>query len=50
MDDDIRLLGLGVARVHEGSVSEIAKARSYDRGDDFLLQEMIEPKWGKCYE
>jgi hypothetical protein len=35
----------GVARVNGGSVKEIAKARMFDRGDDFLLQEFIEPKW-----
>lgn len=35
----------GVARSNGGSVREIAKARRYDRGDDFLLQELIEPVW-----
>ncbi len=35
----------GVARVHGGSVKEIARARKFDRGDDFLLQELIEPEW-----
>lgn len=35
----------GVARVGNGSVKEIARARRFDRGDDFLLQEMITPQW-----
>ncbi len=35
----------GVAKVSRGSVREIAKARRYDRGDDFLLQKYVEPVW-----
>jgi len=35
----------GVAKVARGSIREIARARRYDRGDDFLLQEFVEPAW-----
>lgn len=35
----------GVARVNAGTIREIAKARRYDRGDDFLLQSMVVPEW-----
>jgi len=35
----------GVVRVDRGSVREIARARRYDRGDDFLLQQLVEPVW-----
>ncbi|MBU2044980.1 MAG: hypothetical protein KJ619_07135 [Candidatus Omnitrophica bacterium] len=55
-DDDRKQLGvpfvikpalgygqLGVIRDAHGSVREIAKARNYDRGDNFLLQEKIVP-------
>lgn len=35
----------GVAMVNGQPVKEIAKARQYDRGDDFLLQQFIEPVW-----
>lgn len=34
---------LGVIRDAHGSISEIAQARNYDRGDNFLLQEKITP-------
>ena len=34
---------LGVVREAKGSIKEIAKARKYDRGDNFLLQEKISP-------
>ena len=33
----------GVVKNAEGSLTEIAQARHYNRGDDFLLQEKIEP-------
>lgn len=35
----------GVAEVEQGSLKEMARARRYDRGDDFLLQEFVEPVW-----
>ena len=35
----------GVATVDDGSVEEICRARRYDRGDDFLLQQLVEPRW-----
>ena len=35
----------GVARVNNGTIREIAKARRYDQGDDFLLQSLIVPEW-----
>jgi len=35
----------GVARVKRGTIREIAKARRYDQGDDFLLQSLIVPEW-----
>lgn len=35
----------GVAKAYRGSVREIARARHYDRGDDFLLQKCVEPIW-----
>jgi hypothetical protein len=35
----------GVLRVRSGTVKEIRKARRYDRGDDFLIQELVEPEW-----
>jgi len=35
----------GVVKVDRGSVREIAKARRFDKGDDFLLQQFIEPIW-----
>ena len=35
----------GVARVEGGTLREIARARRFDRGDDFLLQKLIEPTW-----
>lgn len=35
----------GVATVDNGSVEEIARARRYDKGDDFLLQQLVEPRW-----
>ena len=35
----------GVAQVDAGSVREIARARQYDEGDDFLLQQLVEPQW-----
>jgi len=35
----------GVARANAGTIKEIAKARRYDRGDDFLLQRMVVPEW-----
>jgi hypothetical protein len=35
----------GVARVNSGSIKEIARARRFDQGDDFLLQEIITPEW-----
>jgi hypothetical protein len=34
---------LGVIRDARGSISEIARARKFDRGDNFLLQEKILP-------
>ena len=34
---------LGVVREARGSIREIARARSFDRGDNFLLQEKITP-------
>ncbi|MBN1585938.1 MAG: hypothetical protein JW937_00740 [Candidatus Omnitrophica bacterium] len=34
---------LGVIREAKGTIREIAGARKYDRGDDFLLQERIVP-------
>ena len=34
---------LGVIRDARGSIREIARARNYDRGDNFLLQEKINP-------
>jgi len=34
---------LGLVRDARGSIREIAKARNYDRGDNFLLQEKIIP-------
>jgi len=33
----------GVIKNADGSLAEIAKARHFNRGDDFLLQEKIEP-------
>jgi len=33
----------GVVKESRGSISEIAKARHYDRGDDFLLQQICNP-------
>ena len=33
----------GVVKNANGSISEIAQARHFNRGDDFLLQERIEP-------
>lgn len=35
----------GVSRLYKGTAREIAKARRIDPGDDFLLQELIEPEW-----
>jgi hypothetical protein len=35
----------GVSRLFSGTAREIAKARRVDRGDDFLLQELVEPEW-----
>jgi hypothetical protein len=35
----------GVFRLFSGTAKEIARARRVDRGDDFLLQELIEPQW-----
>ncbi|MHC4126742.1 MAG: ATP-grasp domain-containing protein [Planctomycetota bacterium] len=35
----------GVIRLLEGTAPEIARARRFDRGDDFLLQELVEPEW-----
>jgi len=35
----------GVAQVHNGTIREIARARRYDQGDDFLLQSLIVPEW-----
>ena len=35
----------GIAKANGGTVKEIARARRYDRGDDFLLQQFIEPVW-----
>ena len=35
----------GVARANAGTIKEIAKARRYDRGDDFLLQRTVVPEW-----
>ncbi len=35
----------GVVRLYEGSAREIARARRFDRGDDFLIQELVEPVW-----
>jgi hypothetical protein len=37
--------GQGVAQVDGHSVKEIASARRYDKGDDFLLQQLVEPEW-----
>jgi hypothetical protein len=34
---------LGVARVERGTLREMARARGYDRGDDFLLQRLVQP-------
>jgi hypothetical protein len=34
---------LGVVRDAKGSIREIARARNFDRGDNFLLQEKINP-------
>ncbi|MFH1504367.1 MAG: hypothetical protein ABIH08_03135 [Candidatus Omnitrophota bacterium] len=34
---------LGVIRDARGTIREIAKARNYDKGDNFLLQEKINP-------
>ena len=34
---------LGVVRDAKGSIREIARARSFDKGDNFLLQEKITP-------
>lgn len=34
---------LGVIRDARGSISEIARARKFDRGDNFLLQEKVVP-------
>jgi hypothetical protein len=36
---------VGVVRVRHGSVKEITQARKFDRGDDFLIQELVEPEW-----
>ena len=35
----------GVITLDEGTAPEIARARRFDRGDDFLHQELIEPEW-----
>ncbi|MHC4219057.1 MAG: ATP-grasp domain-containing protein [Planctomycetota bacterium] len=35
----------GVITLQEGTAPEIARARRFDRGDDFLLQEFVEPEW-----
>lgn len=35
----------GVVRLYRGSAAEIARARRFDRGDDFLIQEFVEPEW-----
>ena len=35
----------GVVRIERGSVKEIARARRFDPGDDFLLQKSISPVW-----
>jgi len=35
----------GVAQLNTGSLKEITRARRYDRGDDFLLQQLIIPEW-----
>lgn len=37
--------GQGVTKVDGCSVKAIARARKYDKGDDFLLQQLIEPEW-----
>jgi glutathione synthase/RimK-type ligase-like ATP-grasp enzyme len=36
---------LGVAVVDGGSVNEMARVRRYDKGDDFLVQQLVEPLW-----
>jgi len=36
---------VGVVRVKTGSIKEITQARRFDRGDDFLIQETVEPAW-----
>jgi hypothetical protein len=35
----------GVAKADNGSVDEIGRARRYDKGDAFLLQQWVEPRW-----
>ncbi|MBN1673470.1 MAG: hypothetical protein JXR37_20660 [Kiritimatiellae bacterium] len=35
----------GVVKVTHGSLKAITRARRFDRGDDFLLQEFVEPVW-----
>ncbi|MBN1341028.1 MAG: hypothetical protein JXQ73_00005, partial [Phycisphaerae bacterium] len=35
----------GIAKANAGTVKEIARARRYDRGDDFLLQALVAPEW-----
>jgi hypothetical protein len=35
----------GVIMLYEGTAPELARARRFDRGDDFLLQEFVEPEW-----
>ncbi len=35
----------GVVRIERGSVKEIARARRFDPGDDFLIQKSITPVW-----
>jgi hypothetical protein len=36
---------MGVVKVDRGSIKEIARARRFDRGDDFLLQKYVDPLW-----
>jgi hypothetical protein len=35
----------GVVKVKGSGIREIARARTFDRGDDFLIQEIITPDW-----
>ena len=35
----------GVVKVDSSSLEEIVRARRFDKGDDFLFQQLVEPEW-----